>query len=117
MRNESNWVTILKNYRLMKNAHYEGDSQNWHIIGMELFNSKFNLRTLRSLRIYLHQPSPSWIDNTLRSIAVYAKHMEPLSSSDLLLQQSPSSYLQRPGTAASSASSKANGNNAFDQMK
>ena len=54
MRNEANWVTVLKNYRLMKNAHYEGDAQNWHIVGIELFNSKFNLRSLRNLRVYLH---------------------------------------------------------------
>ena len=25
MKNDDNWVTILKNYRLMKNAHYEND--------------------------------------------------------------------------------------------
>jgi hypothetical protein len=86
MRNDANWVTILKDYRLMKNAHYEGDAQNWHIVGIELFNSKFNIRTLRSLRIYLQQPSPSWMENTLRQISVYAKKMEPLSSTDLIMQ-------------------------------
>ena len=122
MRNEANWVTVLKNYRLMKNAHYEGDAQNWHIVGIELFNSKFNLRSLRSLRIYLHQPSPSWLENTLRNICVYARRMEPLSSQDLILQSalsSSSSYLNRPGTAQSNSSGKGgssgtNGGNAFD---
>ena len=39
MKNEKNWVTVLKNYQLMKNAHYENDAQNWHIIGIELVSS------------------------------------------------------------------------------
>ena len=52
MKNEANWVAILKNYKLMNNAHYEGDAQNWHIIGLELFNCKLNLKNLRNLRIY-----------------------------------------------------------------
>lgn len=33
---ESNWVTVLKDYQLMRNAHFETDAQNWHIIGTEL---------------------------------------------------------------------------------
>ena len=37
-----NWVSILNNYKLMNNAHFEGDAQNWHIIGTELFNEKFD---------------------------------------------------------------------------
>ena len=35
MKNEANWIPVLKNYKLMKNAHYEGDAQNWHIVGIE----------------------------------------------------------------------------------
>ena len=54
MKNEAFWTPVLKNYRLMKNAHYEGDAQSNHIIGVELFNSKFNIKTLRTLRIYLN---------------------------------------------------------------
>lgn len=33
---ESNWVTVLKNYQLMRNSHFETDAQNWHIVGSEL---------------------------------------------------------------------------------
>jgi hypothetical protein len=33
---ENNWVTVLKDYQLMRNAHFETDAQNWHIIGTEL---------------------------------------------------------------------------------
>jgi len=36
LKNDKNWVTILKNYRLMANAHFENDAQNYHIIGIEL---------------------------------------------------------------------------------
>ena len=39
MKNEKNWVTVLKNYQLMKNAHYENDAQNWLIIRIELVSS------------------------------------------------------------------------------
>ena len=35
-KSESGWVTILKDYQLMRNAHFETDAQNWHIIGTEL---------------------------------------------------------------------------------
>jgi hypothetical protein len=35
-KDEKNWKTILKNYTLMENPHYETDAQNWHIIGTEL---------------------------------------------------------------------------------
>ena len=36
---ESNWVTVLKDYQLMKNANFETDAQNWHIIGTELVSA------------------------------------------------------------------------------
>lgn len=26
------WRTVLRNYKLMKNPHFEGDAQNWHLI-------------------------------------------------------------------------------------
>ena len=26
------WVTVLRNYQLMQNSHFEDDAQNWHII-------------------------------------------------------------------------------------
>ena len=69
----ANWKTILSNYKLMKNAHFEGDAQNWHIIGTELFNEKYERSNLSILRIYLNAPSPSWLDFYLKSISVYYK--------------------------------------------
>lgn len=36
MKDDKNWISILKNYRLMVDAHFENDAQNWHIIGAEL---------------------------------------------------------------------------------
>ena len=35
-KDEKNWKTIVKNYTLMENPHFETDAQNWHIIGSEL---------------------------------------------------------------------------------
>uniref|UniRef100_A0A7S3JF62 Uncharacterized protein n=1 Tax=Euplotes harpa TaxID=151035 RepID=A0A7S3JF62_9SPIT len=69
----ANWKTILPNYKLMNNAHFEGDAQNWHIIGTELFNEKFDRSDLSVLRIFLNAPSPSWLDFYLKSISVYYK--------------------------------------------
>ena len=40
-KDEKNWKTILKNYSLMENPHYETDAQNWHIIGTELVSFDF----------------------------------------------------------------------------
>ena len=73
LEKQNNWCTILPNYKLMKNAHFEGDAQNWHIIGTELFNSKFDRNNCSLLRIYLHAPSPSWLDFYLKNISVYYK--------------------------------------------
>ena len=47
-KNESSWVTILKDYQLMRNAHFETDAQNWHILGTELV-SIFGLIAVYSL--------------------------------------------------------------------
>ena len=73
MDKPENWKTVLANYKLMKNAHFEGDAQNWHIIGTELFNDKFDTNCLSTLRIYMNSPSPSWLDFSLKNISVYYK--------------------------------------------
>ena len=39
MKDERNWTSVLKNYTLMQDAHYENDAQNWHIIGIELVST------------------------------------------------------------------------------
>ena len=52
-KNDNNWITVLKNYQLMRNAHFETDAQNWHIIGTEFFNSKFDRSNIKFIRIYL----------------------------------------------------------------
>ena len=68
-----NWKTVLSTYKLMNNAHFEGDAQNWHIIGTELFNDKFEPNNLSILRIYMNAPSPSWLDFYLKTITVHYK--------------------------------------------
>ena len=32
--NNDKWKSIIRNYKLMKNPHYEGDAQNWHLLKM-----------------------------------------------------------------------------------
>jgi len=70
------WKTVLKNYTLMQNPHYETDAQNWHIIGTELFSNKFERRGLKVLRIYLMQPSPAWLEFALRDVQAFMKKTE-----------------------------------------
>ncbi|CDW82827.1 UNKNOWN [Stylonychia lemnae] len=86
-KNEGNWTTILKDYQLMRNSHFETDAQNWHIIGTELFNTKFDRRGIKFLRIYLKQPSSSWLDYTLRNITMYMKKNEVKYQSQAHSQQ------------------------------
>ena len=38
-KDEKQWKTLLKNYTLMKNPHFESDAQSWHIIGTELVSN------------------------------------------------------------------------------
>jgi hypothetical protein len=82
-KDEKNWKTVLKNYTLMENPHYETDAQNWHIIGTELFNQKFDRRSLKHLRIYLKQPSPSWLDYNIREIQMYMKKTNSKSAMNI----------------------------------
>jgi len=52
MKEDKNWVSVLKNYQLMADAHYENDAQNWHIIGVELVSKKED--TIKELFIFVH---------------------------------------------------------------
>ena len=126
MKDERNWTSVLKNYTLMQDAHYENDAQNWHIIGIELvsliqefirswllfpvtifarsncyiiiqFNSRFERRNLKHLRLYLKQPSPSWLDFSLRNITVYTKRIDYSNQTSSLV---PASRLNSAGSAS-----------------
>ncbi|CAI2380756.1 unnamed protein product [Moneuplotes crassus] len=68
-----NWNIVLSNYKLMNNAHFEGDAQNWHIIGREHFNGSLNIENLSVLRVFMNAPSPSWLDFSLKNINLYYK--------------------------------------------
>lgn len=41
-KDEKNWRTILKNFNLMSNPHFETDAQNGHIVGAELVSKSNN---------------------------------------------------------------------------
>ena len=106
MKNEKNWKTVLSNYQLMKDSHSENDAQNWHILGFDLvsssicnrvvcqFNQKFKRSGLKALRLQIKQPSPNWLDSTLKHISCYSKRVDPNAA----LQQSMDS---RPQTSHS----------------
>lgn len=65
------WKTILKDYKLTYYPHFENDAENWFILSAGLFNSNYRPNALSKMRIYLTQPSPNWIDYTLRNIKCY----------------------------------------------
>lgn len=44
-KDEKNWKSVLKNYTLMKNPHYETDAQNSHIVGVDLVSIVFHFRS------------------------------------------------------------------------
>eukprot|EP01084_Bolivina_argentea_P117637 208875_1 len=72
---DGEWITILENYQLMKNGHYENDAQNTHIIHNSQFiknnpNSEQNNKT-SALRFYLIQPSSNWTSFGLRDLMCY----------------------------------------------
>ena len=56
-KNESSWFTILKDYQLMRNAHFETDAQNWHILGTELVSLFVTYIFLNSLTANLRDGS------------------------------------------------------------
>lgn len=54
------WRTVLHNYQLMADPHFEDDAQIYHTIDVSQFNDKYDPGNVRKLRFYLYQPSPLW---------------------------------------------------------
>ena len=92
--NEWAWKTILNQYTLMKDPHYENDAQHFHTIHASQvwngdgdegdagnsnrdvlqFNSNFFRSTeIKALRFYLEQPSPNWRSFGLRDLMCYTQ--------------------------------------------
>ena len=70
---EDSWTTVYWK-ELMRNAHFEGDAQDWHyILAQSSFNQNFDRSNCKMMRIYLQQPSPSWMDFYIKNINVYNK--------------------------------------------
>lgn len=65
------YVTVLKDYRLMASPHFENDAQNWHLLSASQFNSKFNSTQCKVLRVYLKQLSPNWIEFSIKNIKAF----------------------------------------------
>mmetsp|Transcript_18583 Transcript_18583/g.16461 ORF Transcript_18583/g.16461 Transcript_18583/m.16461 type:complete len:208 (+) Transcript_18583:19-642(+) len=87
--NAENWKTILPNHKLMENAHYEGDAQDWHIVGVDLFNDNFNYENLSILRVFMNAPSPSWLDFYLKNISVYSKKTQLIYKPEKKVKRTP----------------------------
>ena len=65
---------------------------------------------MKHLRIYLKQPSPQWLDYTLRMCTLYTRRTDYTNSTSPLAY-SPS------GRAGSAQSNEKGGTNAFDAFK
>jgi hypothetical protein len=78
----SAWKTILRDYKLTHHPHFENDAENWFILSTSLFNSNYRPHALSKMRIYLTQPSPNWVDNTLRNIKCYKVTIEAAAESE-----------------------------------
>jgi hypothetical protein len=74
------FVTVLKDYRLMTFPHFENDAQNWHIIPVTQFNSKFNQLQCKVVRVYLKQLSPNWVDYNIKNIKCFSVVEAPRST-------------------------------------
>lgn len=72
------WTTILRNYKLTNTPHFENDAQNWYLIPATYFSSDFQPEGFSKLRIYLTQPSPNWLDFTLKNIKCYSVFLVPV---------------------------------------
>eukprot|EP00736_Rhodelphis_marinus_P008330 Rmarinus@m.13295 len=69
------WKTLLHEHLLMKDPHYEDDAQDWHRIPLyqnmeRIFESE--VLNIKTLRVYLFQPSPCWRNFGLRHIICYS---------------------------------------------
>lgn len=72
------WVPILRSYKLTTSPHFENDAQNWHLIAATAFSSDFQADNFPSLRIYLIQPSPNWLDFGLKGIKCFSLQLTPV---------------------------------------
>ena len=79
------------------------------------FNSRFERRNLKHLRVFLKQPSPSWLDFSIRNLTAFTKRID---YSQQQQQSSMSTQSTRLNSAGSSSAGAASGGNAgFDSFK
>ena len=50
------------------------------MLSADNFNSNFDRKNLKYLRIYLKQPSPNWIDYSLKNIQCFTRKQSHLSA-------------------------------------
>lgn len=66
------YIVILDNYKLMKDAYSEQDSQRWFTINSNEFNTLYEKH--KSIRITLFQPCTYWESFELCNIKIYGKN-------------------------------------------
>ena len=81
------------------------------------FNTRFERRNLKALRIYLKQPSPSWLDFSLRNITAYTKRIDYNSSSGAASGAGASSQSTRLNSAGGSSTGNNGGAAGFDAFR
>lgn len=69
--NLEGWHVLLKDHRLMEDAHVESDAQQWHALGARDLVAGAPDQPLVALRFFLTQPSVNWKTITLKNIAVW----------------------------------------------
>lgn len=81
---------LLSHYPLMKNPHFENDSQDWHVVSASDFLHPIDM-TLPSitLRFTLSQPSAIWEEFEIRELEFYKK-IPPIEESDHMIPPAPS---------------------------
>lgn len=75
--NKQVWRTVLHDYQLMPNPHFEEKSQD----EFELFGGNetklAKCGPLSALRFVLHQPSPNWSDFSIENIQLHSAAIKP----------------------------------------
>ncbi len=94
---DTRWRTVLKRHRLMEDAHYEDDAQDWHSIKVSEFSPRYSPFTVAALRLYLVQPSSCWLKVELRQITCYQRRKETSPKADRRGNRRAQSTSSSPG--------------------
>lgn len=69
--NPIDWIPLVERLRLMKDAHYEDDAQDWHCIQVKQYLEEEEAETERfaAMKISYFQPSPNWMSYSIKNMS------------------------------------------------